>query len=164
MFALVFGIAVREGQRDHQTPNLAYTDDLKVWEGKPVGLSKSWDSLTTALSKARLEMKPSKCTTWRPHDPANSEPAIPRIKVDTANDPTTGRADKACKLARGVTDMARTMVDKCGAHPATFLLQRVVCPSLDNDVRARDDKHVATQQKSPRRRVSEPGRHRSAGA
>ena len=51
LFALAFGIAVREGQRDHQTPNLAYTDDLTVWEGKPVGLSKSWDSLTTALSK-----------------------------------------------------------------------------------------------------------------
>ena len=42
-----------------KTPNLAYADDLAVWEGKPGGLSKSWDSLTTALSKAGLEMKPS---------------------------------------------------------------------------------------------------------
>ena len=73
-----------------------------------------------ALSKAGLEMKPSKCTAWRPHDPAHSEPVIPGIKVDTglivlgspavdgsemplgvlmlggsnlASDPTTGRAD-----------------------------------------------------------------------
>ena len=45
--------------------------------------------------------------------------------------------------------MARAMVDKCGAHAATVLLQHVVCPSLDYDLRARADKHVATQ----RRRV-----------
>ena len=64
-----------------------------------------------------------------------------------ANDPTTGRADKACKLAKGITDMARAVVDKCGAHAATLLLQRVVCPSLDHDLRARADKHVPTQQK-----------------
>ena len=120
---------------------------------KPGKLSKSWDSLTSALSKAGLEMKPSKCTAWRPHDPGNSEPVIPGIKVDTglivlavdgsemplgvpmqdesnlANDPTTARADKACKLAKGITDMARAMVDKCGAHAATVLLQRV-CLSL----------------------------------
>ena len=66
LFALVFGIAVREGLREHPTPNLAYADDLTVWEGKSGGLSKSWDSLTTALSKAGHEMKPIKCTAWRP--------------------------------------------------------------------------------------------------
>ena len=86
-------------------------------------------------------------------DPANSERVIPGIKVDTglielavdgsemplrapmsdesnlANDPTTERADKACKLAKDISDMAHAMVDKCGAH-ATVLLQRVVHPSL----------------------------------
>ena len=105
-----------------QKPNLAYADDFTVWERKPGGLSKSWDGLTMALSKAGLEMKPSKCTiTWIPHYHASiSEPVIPGIKVDTglivlgspavdgsemhlgvplldestlANDPTTGRAD-----------------------------------------------------------------------
>ena len=30
----------------------------------------------------------------------------------------------------GLTDMARAMVDKCGAHAATVFLQRVVCLSL----------------------------------
>ena len=30
-------------------------------------------------------------------------------------DPTTARADKACKLAKGITDMARAMLDKCGS-------------------------------------------------
>ena len=125
--------------------NLAYADDLTVWGTKPGELSKSWDSLTAALSKAGLEMKPSKCTAWRPHDPGNSEPVIPGIKVDTglivlgsravessemplgapmldesnlANDPTTVRADKACKLAKSITDMAHAMVDKCGTHAA----------------------------------------------
>ena len=119
-------------------------------------------------------MKPSKCTAWRSHDPGNREPVIPGIKVDTglivlgspavdgsemplgvsmldesnlANDPATTRADKACKLAKGITDMARAMVDKSGAHAATVLLQRVVCPSLDYDLRARADKNVATQQR-----------------
>ena len=43
--------------------------------------------------------------------------------------------------------MARAVVDKCGAHASTLLLQRVVCPSLDHDLRARADKHVPTQQK-----------------
>ena len=43
--------------------------------------------------------------------------------------------------------MARAVVDKCGAHASTLLLQRVVCPSLDFDLRARADKHVPTQQK-----------------
>ena len=62
------------------------------------------------------------------------------------SDPTTRRADKACKLAKGITVMARAMVDKCGAHAATVLLQRVVCPSLDCDPRGRADKHVATQE------------------
>ena len=174
LFSLAFGIAVREGLHEHQTPNLAYADDLTVWGEKPGELSKSWDSLTSALSKAGLEMKPSKCTSWRPHDPVNNEPVIQDIKVDTglvvlgsaavdgsemplgvpmldesnlANDPTTARADKACKLAKGITDMARAIVDKCGAHAATVLLQRVVCPSLDYDLRARGDKHVATQQR-----------------
>ena len=174
LFALAFGTAVREGLHEHQTPNLAYADDLTVWGTKPGELSKSWDSLTAALSKSGLEMKPSKCTAWRPHDPGNSEPVIPGIKVDTglivlgspavdgsemplgapkldesnlANDPTTVRADKACKLAKSITDMAHAMVDKCGAHAATVLLQRVVCPSLDYDLRARADKHVATQQR-----------------
>ena len=43
--------------------------------------------------------------------------------------------------------MARAVVDKCGAPTATLLLQRVVCPSLDHDLRARADKHKPTQQK-----------------
>ena len=81
--ALAFGIAVREGPCEHQTPNRAYADDLTVWEGKPGGLSKSWDSLTRTLRKAGLDMEPSKYIAWRPHDPANSEPVIPSVEVDT---------------------------------------------------------------------------------
>ena len=83
LFAHAFGIAVREGLHEHQKPNLAYADDFTVWERKPGGLSKSWDGLTMALSTAGLEMKPSKCTAWRPHDLAHSEPVIPGMKVDT---------------------------------------------------------------------------------
>ena len=48
--------------------------------------------------------------------------------------PTSGRTNKACRLAKGNTDMARAVVDKCGAHAAahaaTVLVQRVFCPSL----------------------------------
>ena len=73
LFALAFGIAVREAT------NLAYADDPTVWEGKSGALSKSRDGLTTAL-KAGLEMKPTKCTAWRRHNPANSEPVIPGTK------------------------------------------------------------------------------------
>ena len=54
---------------------------------------------------------------------------------------------KPAKLDKGITDMARALVDKCGAHASTVLLQRVVCPSLDCDLRARADKHLATQQR-----------------
>ena len=82
--AILFALAsVREGLQEHQTPNLAYADNLTLWGEKPGELSKSWDGLTSALSRAGLEMKPSKSTAWRPHDPDNSEPVIPGIKVDT---------------------------------------------------------------------------------
>ena len=61
----------------------AYADDLTVWEGKPGGPSKSWDSLTRTLRKAGLDMEPRKYIAWRPHDPANSEPVIPSVEVET---------------------------------------------------------------------------------
>ena len=81
-------------------------------------LSKSWDGLTSALSRAGLEMNPSKSMSWRPHDPDSevkvdtglivlgrlavdgSEMPIGVPKLDETNlasDPTTVGADKACK-------------------------------------------------------------------
>ena len=42
--------------------------------------------------------------------------------------------------------MARAIVDKCGVHAATILLQRLVHPFLDYDLQARAGKHVATEQ------------------
>ena len=108
-------------------------------------------------------MKPSKCAACRPHDPFNSEfvvdtglvvlgsPAVDGGEMplgapmwdesNLANDSTTGRADKACKLAKGITGMARATVDKCRVQAATVLLQRVVCPS-----QARANKHDAVFQ------------------
>ena len=145
--------------------------DLTVRCTKPGKLSKSWDN---SFEQSWIGNETKQVHNLETARPWNSEPVIPGIKVDSglivlgspavdgsemplgapkldesnlANDPTTVRANKACKLATGITDMAHAMVDKCGAHAATVLLQRVVCPSLDYDLRARADKHVATQQR-----------------
>ena len=51
LFALAFGI-VREGLREHQTPNLACADDLTVWEGKPCELSKMLKKLDNGSERS----------------------------------------------------------------------------------------------------------------
>ena len=65
------------------------------------------------------------------------------VRTQQQWDPTLGFPGEG-----GTTDMAHAMGDKCGAHSATFLLQRALCLFLAYFLRARAAKHVATLQRS----------------
>ena len=126
--------------------------------------------MIAALSKFGLEMKPSKVCGVETTRPTNSDPVITSIRVDTGlvvlrspavdgsetplgapaldatkpeSGPTTERADKDCKLATEITDMARAVVDECGEPTATVLLQRVACP-FDNDFSGNNIRRMKT--------------------
>ena len=158
--ALLFAIGLEEvlcdASIDDLVHRLAYADDLTMWGGEG-SLSGCWPQLCAALAEAGLEMKIVKCKAWRPKDPTRADPVISGIPVDSglvvlgsgvfdgaatiigtpdhADKPTAERAQRACRLAAAISRMVRARVDSRGAHVGFVLLQRVVCPALEWDLR-----------------------------
>ena len=62
---------------------LAYADDLTLWSDSEETIVDDWPMVASRLADAGMEIKPSKCTTMRPHDPTNTAAVIPGIAVDT---------------------------------------------------------------------------------
>ena len=162
LFSLAFETLLRTCGIDDLLHRICYVDDLTMW-GRRSAAASAWPAFTAACAHAGLELNASKCAAWRPHDESDDTEIVPGIAPTTGltvlggqlhdtcswtlgapegPSPTATRADKACQLAQAVADFAVAKVDDRGLHAAFTLLQKVVCPALEWDLRVADNAQV----------------------
>ena len=156
LFAIAFEDTLAISGLDGGARRLCYADDLTLW-GPRGSCAPVWTNLIETCAQAGLQMNVSKCHAWRPKDTGATDEVVPGVPAEPflvvlgseihgdlsialgdvpVAKPAEDRADKACKLAEATVRMGLSCADDRGVHAAFALLQRVVSPALEWDLRA----------------------------